>query len=293
MSAADARLDSCRSRGHRDGRGRQSRQGDRRGTRPPRRLSRDCRPRWPRRERACSRRLRGSGGTALAVETDVLAQASSANACWPTAIARFGQVDCLVNNAGMLGPIRPTAGRRPTRRWTGYSPSTSESVFTCTRLVARHMIERAQGRHRHHRVRGRQGRTPGRMSIYGAEQGGGDRLHQVVGEGAGRRTACGSTALSPALIEATGMRAEMPEWFSAEFGQPHSDGTAGARRRGRHVVAFLLSDDASFVTGACYDVSGGGPPTDTRMSHGDASTALPSSRPSAKPARPDAAVSRW
>ena len=34
------------------------------------------------------------------------------------AIERFGQVDCLVNNAGMLGPIRPLRGDDRTRTWT-------------------------------------------------------------------------------------------------------------------------------------------------------------------------------
>ena len=95
------------------------------------------------------------------------------------------------------------------------------------------------------------------MSIYGASKA------AVIGftkswakelAGHGIRVNC----VAPALIEATGMQGEMPEWISADSVSRIPDGTPGARRRGgQRRCLSALRDDASFVTGACYDVSGG------------------------------------
>src|SRR5262245_48439885 len=46
------------------------------------------------------------GSRALAIETDVL-DTASVTAMLQAALDRFGAIDFLVNNAGMLGPIKP------------------------------------------------------------------------------------------------------------------------------------------------------------------------------------------
>src|SRR6185436_8557732 len=84
-----------------------------------------------------------NGGTAMAIETDVL-EAASLECMSAAAIARFGHVDLLVNNAGMLGPIRPLWETTDKEVDRVYSLNV-RSVFACTRLVARHMIERRTG----------------------------------------------------------------------------------------------------------------------------------------------------
>ena len=55
---------------------------------------------------ALAARISQSGGQALGLETDVTDAASLERMVLATA-ERFGQIDFLVNNAGMLGPIKP------------------------------------------------------------------------------------------------------------------------------------------------------------------------------------------
>jgi 3-oxoacyl-[acyl-carrier protein] reductase len=197
--------------------------------------------------------IAGKGGTVMALGVDVT-QGASLEQMLTTAISRFSHVDLLVNNAGMLGPIRPLWETTDEEVDRVYSLNV-KSVFACTRLVARHMIERRTGAIvTIASVAGKDG--PRGMSIYASSKA------AVIGftkswakelAPHGVRVNC----VSPALIEATGMRAEMPEWFSADSVSRIPMGRLARAQEVAHVVAFLLSDEASFVTGACYDVSGG------------------------------------
>jgi NAD(P)-dependent dehydrogenase (short-subunit alcohol dehydrogenase family) len=61
----------------------------------------------------------------------------------------------------------------------------------------------------------------------------------------------------PALIEAMGMRAETPYLLGSEPAGRISLPRLTRAEKVAQVVAILASDAASFVTGACDDVSGG------------------------------------
>jgi 3-oxoacyl-[acyl-carrier protein] reductase len=63
--------------------------------------------------------------------------------------------------------------------------------------------------------------------------------------------------VSPSLVSSTGMQNAMPAWFVEDSISRIPMGRAANADEVANVINFLLSDQAAFVTGACYDVSGG------------------------------------
>lgn len=197
--------------------------------------------------------LERRGARALAVETDVL-DATSVSAMLQAALGRFGAVDCLVNNAGMLGPIKPlweTTDEEVERVFD----LNVRAVFTCTRVVARHMMERNRGSIvTLASVAGKDG--PKGMSIYAASKAAviaftKSWAKDLVAHGV--RVNC----VAPSLVGSTGMQGEMPDWFSSDSVGRIPMGRPATAAEVANVIAFLLCDEAAFVTAACYDVSGG------------------------------------
>src|SRR5581483_3508783 len=146
--------------------------------------------------------LAGSGRDALAIHTDVN-DGASLDAMLAQSIARFGRVDYLVNNAGMLGPIKPLWECTDEEVDRVYGLNV-RAVFACTRTVVRHMMERRSGAIvTLASVAGKDG--PKNLSIYASSKA------AVIGftkswakelAPHGVRVNC----VSPSLVEATGMK---------------------------------------------------------------------------------------
>jgi 2-dehydro-3-deoxy-L-rhamnonate dehydrogenase (NAD+) len=197
--------------------------------------------------------IAAAGGSALATRTDVTNEASLQEMVAST-LKEYGQIDWLVNNAGMLGPIKPFWETTDEEIQRVYDLNV-RCVFACTRLVAKHMVERKTGAIvTIASVAGKDG--PKGMSIYASSKA------AVIGYTKswakdlapyGVRANC----VSPSLVSGTGMRDEMPDWFKTDSIARIPLGRAADVSEVANVVYFLLTPEAGFVTGACYDVSGG------------------------------------
>jgi citronellol/citronellal dehydrogenase len=86
--------------------------------------------------------IRARGGRALAVRCD-LTRPEDVTAMVAAALATFGRIDVLVNNAGVmwLGPILET----PLKRWELVLRINLTGAFLCTQAVLPHMLARGSG----------------------------------------------------------------------------------------------------------------------------------------------------
>lgn len=175
-------------------------------------------------------------------------------------VAALGPVDILVNNAGVarIGTLL----EMPERDWHDSFAVNVDGVFNTCRAVVPGMVERGRGCVVNLASwLGKRGQA--QYGAYAASK------FAVIGftqslalELAPRGIRV--NAVSPGLIVDTQMRRDI-DIESGRRGLPQVKDRAPLIPLGRvgypdevaKVVAFLCSDDAAYVTGACYDITGG------------------------------------
>ena len=203
------------------------------------------------------RQIEHSGGRALAVAADVAVEADVMR-LFQTVDRELGRVTALVNNAGILEQQTRLEGIDAARLQRIFATNVFGS-FICAREAVRRMSTRHGGQGGgivNISSRASQIGSPGEFIDYAASKGAVDTLTIGLAKEVGEE-GIRVNAVSPGFIY-TEMHASAGEPDRVErvkvFAPMKRGGTASEVA---NAVLWLLSDEASYTTGAILDVSGG------------------------------------
>jgi 3-oxoacyl-[acyl-carrier protein] reductase len=189
---------------------------------------------------------------AMACPLDVT-DPSSVGAAVAAVLARFGQIDVLVNNAGVTGPAVALSDY-PYDEWRRVLAVDLDGVFNCCKAVVPHMRARGTGRIVNvASVAGKEGNP--NMCAYSAAKAGVIGLTKSLGKELATNGVL-VNCVTPAVIETELLQELTPEAVQYML-QRVPMGRPGQVSEVAAVVAWLASDECSFSTGAVFDISGG------------------------------------
>jgi len=171
-----------------------------------------------------------------------------------TTIDRFGHLDILVNNAGMniRKPLIDLEVSDVEKVWA----VTLWGVFHCSQLAARHMVKRGGGGSivnisSVHAVNG----YPLSTAYNAAKAAVNQMTRTWAAELAHHKIRV--NAIEPGWIDTPGERRQATEEQLMERGSKLPLGRLGRADEIARAVAFLVSQDGSYITGTCLRVDGG------------------------------------
>lgn len=192
------------------------------------------------------------GGAAFACFTDVTDFASVQNTT-AEVLKRLGQIDALVNNAGIAGRSAPV-WEQTAEDWKRIFDINVSGMFHFCRAVLPHMRTRRYGRIVNiASIAGKEGNPM--MAPYSATKAAVIGFTKSVGKEVAADGIC-VNAVSPAVVHTPILDQLTPQQVSYMTERIPMKRT-GTPEEIAAVVHFLVSPDCSFVTAQCYDVSGG------------------------------------
>ena len=206
---------------------------------------------WDRDEAALKTATTSLGAASKGVSVDVTLQASVQSAVQQT--LKFGNIDILVNSAGITGP-NVKLWDYPVADWEQVISINLNGVFLCCREVAPHMRSRNYGRIVNiASVAGKDGNP--NASAYSASKAAVIALTKSLGKelaDTGVRVNC----VTPAAVK-TAMFDQMTPEHIAFMLSKIPMARFGTVEEIAAMVSWLCTEDCSFSTGAVFDLSGG------------------------------------
>jgi 3-oxoacyl-[acyl-carrier protein] reductase len=209
---------------------------------------------WDRDEALAKESAAALGGAEKAITVTVeQADADSVAAAAQATLAAFGRIDILVNNAGISGPTMPVVDY-PIEEWRRIVDIDLNGVFYCCKAVVPGMVERNYGRIVNvASIAGKEGNP--NAAAYSAAKAGVIALTKSLGK---------ELAAHDIAVNCITPAAAKTKIFD-QISQQHIDYMLARIPRGRFLkvdeaaamVAWLVSADNSFTTGAVFDLSGG------------------------------------
>ena len=196
---------------------------------------------------------RNLGRKALAVPTDVT-DSSQVGRLVQKALASFGKVDVLLNNAGMV----EDQGGVPIweindEDWRTVLDANLTGAFYCARAIAKHMVDRGRGKIIN--MASGFGLRGGRDNYaYGCAKGGVIQLTRILATSLGRYGVT-SNCIVPGLFPTEGTASSRGTLPSAEY---IPVGRVGDPRELGPVAVFLASPASDYMNGEMFAIEGGG-----------------------------------
>ncbi len=195
--------------------------------------------------------IRAGGGQAIAVQGDVR-DPEDAKRMVKTALDEFGRLDILVNNAGTTRDNLLALMKEAD--WDLVLDTNLKGAYNVTKAAIRPMMKQRSGRIINiTSVAGVAG-NPGQAN-YAAAKAGLIGFTKSVAKELGARNIT-ANAVAPGYVP-TDLTADLPEDLIQQAVQLTPLGRLGTVEDVANVVAFLASDEASFITGQVLRVDGG------------------------------------